>query len=143
MRIQGCIKLAGIYCLLWITTSSCRSDISSEKHQAWEVFTKKIETGDVAYLLAHSLDTIDCVDCNQRADQQRLPAWLVYKNYRDRLYNKNELNNRSYTVYEDDSIVRISYEFQENIFRLEGWNRIYMFRKKNDTYWFEGMITIP
>ena len=67
---------------------------------------------------------------------------MIFKNYREKLYDSNLLDKKEYSVYSDDKMIRISYDFK-TLTGNESSSTIYMFDKFNDKYLFTGMITIP
>ena len=102
----------------------------------------RIENKDLNYLNINSTDLIKCVDCisNDKGILQKNE--LIFKEYIDKLYNSDLLNKKQYSIYENDSIIRISYNFKKMIGN-ESSNITYMFDKINDEFLFTGMITTP
>lgn len=130
--------------LIIFFTSCSSSDIAETQHPVWEKFSARIEKGDVNFLLDNSFDSILCTDCIEGEDYDYYQSESIFKNHKDRLYDKVLLNNIPYSAYQNDSIIRITYIIQEaSLFGNEGYSLAYMFDKENESYKFRGKISIP
>jgi hypothetical protein len=128
---------------LSILTFSCKHKSNSfVKNPTWEKFQEAINNNDLAYLMTNSCDSIKCIDCIKSENEKLQSSEYIFKNYRNEFYNKKLLNGKKYSAYQNDTIIRINYSF-ENSFEDESFNIIYMFDKKENSFLLTGMITVP
>ena len=135
-------KLLTIIGLIMIVYSCKEKNNKSDKILIWENFKTNIDNNEYEYLIENSTDSIKCIDCIIGKKEYKIPSRIIFKNYKEKLYNSDLLDKKEYSVYSDDSIIRITYSFKKLI-ENESLNIIYMFDKINDKYLFTGMITIP
>ena len=132
-----------IFTGLILTLFSCQDKLNnSKKNLVWEKFKTRIENKDLDYLNVNSTDSIKCVDCISNDKGILQTSELIFKEYIDKLYNSDLLDKKQYSIYENDSIIRISYNFKK-VIGNESSNITYMFDKINDKFLFTGMITTP
>ena len=113
-----------------------------EKNVHWEKFKTKLKNNDIDYLVKNSLDSIKCVDCVPNEGENSYTPKFIFKEYKNEFYNKNLLDKKEYSVYQDNLMIRINYGY-EGRFGNEGHNIIYMFDKTKGKFLLTGMITIP
>ena len=135
-------KLLSFIGLILIIYSCKEKNNESDKILIWENFKTNIENNEYEYLIENSTDSIKCIDCIIGKKEYKIPSRIIFKNYKEKLYNSDLLDKKEYSVYSDDKMIRISYGFK-NLTRNESSDIVYMFDKINDKYLFTGMITIP
>ena len=108
----------------------------------WGKFKNGIKNKELTYLLNNSLDSIKCTDCVVGKNEKHISSELIFKKYLDRLYDYELLKNKVYSLYENDSIIRVNYSF-EKLIGAESSNIIYTFNKIDEKFLFTGMITTP
>ena len=135
-------KYSILIILIFLVLSCKRESKTLTENPIWEQFKTGIENRDLTYLLNNSLDSINCVDCIlEKANKLQL-SQFIFENHLEKLYNPELLKGKKYSIYDTDSIIRISYNF-EKLFSNESSSIIYMFDKTEKKYLFTGMITIP
>mgnify|MGYP000309547049 CR=1 FL=1 len=128
---------------LVIFLNSCKKESKTfEKNSFWENFKTKLEKNDLEYLIKNSFDSIQCIDCVPNERGMLYSPKFIYINYKNEFYDKIFLDEKKYSVYQKDSIIRINYSFKGK-FGNEGHNIIYMFDKKENKFLLSGMIKIP
>ena len=135
-------KLLSFIGLILIIYSCKEKNNESDKILIWENFKTNIENNEYEYLIENSTDSIKCIDCIIGKKEYKIPSRIIFKNYKEKLYNSDLLDKKEYSVYSDDKMIRISYGFK-NLTRNESSDIVYMFDKINDKFLFTGMITIP
>lgn len=113
-----------------------------EKNKIWENFKQSIKEKEYEYLVENSFDSIKCIDCVPNETEKLQSNKNIFKNYLDRFYNKKLLESKQYSTFENDSLLRISYDFNNKLGN-EAYNIIYMFNKKEGKFLLKGMITVP
>ncbi|ARV14736.1 hypothetical protein [Polaribacter sp. SA4-12] len=113
-----------------------------EKNVHWEKFKINLDKNNIDYLIKNSFDSIKCVDCVPNETESLSSSIYIFKNYKNKFYNKDLLDKKEYSVYQDDLMIRINYGFEEN-YGNESHNIIYMFDKTEGNFLLTGMITIP
>ena len=112
------------------------------KSKLWEDFKLSLEEKNLEYLIKNSFDSIKCIDCNIIKPEREYSSKVVFEKYFDKFYNQNLLKDKQYSVFKNDSILRINYSFRNKFGELSS-NKIYMFDKKEDKFILSGMITVP
>lgn len=152
LRILSFTFLAAIS-VLWIC---CNGRKNAEKlvqkesfdfaDSLWIDFSSAIKNRDYDYLIEHSFETIECVDCvsDLSIKGSLYRSDLIFKHHLDRLYNYEILKNLDFsTVYADSNVIRVSYSVKSDEAPANGNNIVYTFIKSDDKYLFQGMITVP
>lgn len=128
---------------LVISLSSCKKNSKTfEKNSFWENFKSKIENNSIDYLVKNSFDSIQCIDCVANKGEKLHPSKFIFKNYKTQFYDNSFLDGKEYSVYKDDSIIRVNYSFKSKIGN-EKHHIIYIFDKQDGKFLLSGMITIP
>lgn len=113
-----------------------------QQNKVWEDFKLSINEKEYDYLVENSFDSIKCIDCISNKLEKNHHSEYIYRNYLGKFYNKKLLNSKQYSVFKNDKIIRISYDFT-NPLGDEAYNIIYMFDKKNDKFLLRGKIIVP
>ena len=121
---------------------SCGNNSQNTKSKLWEDFKLSLEEKNLQYLIKNSFDSIKCIDCNIIKPEREYSSKVVFEKYFDKFYNQNLLKDKQYSVFKNDSILRINYSFRNKFGELSS-NTIYMFDKKEDKFILSGMITVP
>ena len=128
---------------LFIAFNSCNNKPNHfKKNVHWEKFKINLDKNNIEYLIKNSFDSIKCVDCVTNEAESLSSSMYIFKNYKNKFYNKDLLDKKEYSVYQDDLMIKINYGFEEN-YGNEGHNIIYMFDKTEGNFLLTGMITIP
>lgn len=122
-----------------------KSNIKSFSDSLWIDFATAMEEKNIEYLLSHSFDTIQCVDCIIDPDKVNnyYNSKLIFQNYLKELMHLESIVNREFSSYYDDSIIHIIYNIKWKLAPEGSCGLLYTFKKKNEKYLFEGMITLP
>ncbi len=112
----------------------------------WSNFLEALRENDTDYLLAHSFDTVQCVDCVPNTEKEYFPAETVFEQYISKLIDITE--KRQPSIYIDDTQIRVSYNEKKKLIHhfLENpqlSSVVYSFKQKEGQYQFEGMFDIP
>ena len=121
---------------------SCGNNPQNIKSKLWEDFKLSLEEKNLEYLIKNSFDSIKCIDCNIIKPEREYSSKILFEKYLDKFYNQDLLKDKQYSVFKNDSILRINYSFRNKFGELSS-NTIYMFDKKEDKFILSGMITVP
>ena len=121
---------------------SCGNNSQNIKSKLWEDFKLSLEEKNLEYLIKNSFDSIKCIDCDIINSEREYFSKVVFEKYLDKFYNQDLLKDKQYSVFKNDSILRINYSFRNKFGELSS-NTIYMFDKKEDKFILSGMITVP
>ena len=108
----------------------------------WDACNQKSNRNDLDYLIENSTDSIQCIDCINGKNKNKIPSRLIFENFKEKLYNSDLLDKKEYSIYTDDKMIRVSYNFN-SLIGNESSDTVYMFDKIDDRFLFTGMITIP
>lgn len=147
------ILIAPLLFTVFISVSFCSSSQTENKEQKvltapdslWLQFANSMETKNIEFLVANSLDTIQCADCNldNNPDNEYYESKFVFENHMDKLMHLDKLSNKDHYIYQDDSLMHVVYSIK-NLNAFEGgYNLIFNFVKVDDKYLFKGMIVTP
>ena len=121
---------------------SCGNNPQNIKSKLWEDFKLSLEEKNLEYLIKNSFDSIKCIDCDIINSEREYFSKVVFEKYLDKFYNQDLLKGKQYSVFKNDSILRINYSFRNKFGELSS-NTIYMFDKKEGKFILRGMITVP
>ncbi|WP_133259614.1 hypothetical protein [Pseudochryseolinea flava] len=137
---------ASIFALLSFTVISCGQRDERKKLSSidsiWVNFKTQLENRNVKFLVANSLDTIQCVDCGDSAGEETefYDAHFIFQNRLDKVKHFKNLSDKDFTTHESDNLVRVSYNIPSSLFQDHGYNLIFTFVKVKNKYLFAGMI---
>jgi hypothetical protein len=132
-----------LFFTIFVLIFSCYKKSNNFKGNTfWGNYKIHLQNNDIDYLVKNSLDSIKCIDCFKNEVEKLYSSKFIFENYKNEFYNKKKLDKKEYSVYKNDSIIRINYSF-ENRFGDESHNTIYMFDKIEGKFLLTGMITVP
>ncbi len=113
----------------------------------WSNFLKALRNNDKDYLLAHSLDTVQCVDCDLHTKEAYFPAETVFEQHIPKLLHITE-NRQPSSIYIDDTQIKVSYDEKKKFIHHflehpELSSVVYSFKQEKGHYQFEGMFSMP
>jgi hypothetical protein len=110
----------------------------------WIDYKGALQNQRIDYLIDNSLDSIQCVDCvtdsNNLSDIYN--SKYIFDNHLKELKHLDSLTN-DYLAYQNDSMIFINYTVKDKKSEEGGYNLIYIFKKSNQRYLFNGMTTTP
>ncbi|PKQ68663.1 hypothetical protein BZG01_02795 [Labilibaculum manganireducens] len=111
----------------------------------WMKFAAAIEEGNLEFLVNNSFDTIQCVDCiSENNDEKEFyQSKIIFQNYLDKLMHLDNLTNKEFSTFMNDSIIRVSYNIKWKTAPEGAYGLVFSFAKKNEKFYFDGMFTIP
>ena len=132
--------------LLVFSVSACNSSDTNTDHTnpVWSSFLDALESNDAEYLISHSLDTIQCAECNfsNENDTEYFPSDYIFNNpdHIKRLMHFASLGELSFTAYLDEDRLLISYKIDAQMSEEGSYNLIFTFIETEDGYRFKGMV---
>ena len=108
---------------LWPTDKNIKTQKNTKKNLIWVNFKDAIENNKIDYLLKNSIDSIQCIDCVIGKNEKLHSSKFIFKNHIKKLYNKELLKNKDYSISINDSIIRVIYDFN-NLIGNEVFNYI-------------------
>lgn len=108
----------------------------------WDYFQRAMETSDVAYLIANSMDSISCseLDIPGRKNNEIYESKFIFNNYLDQLMHLDDFSSYRQNIHETDSMININYFIESKNSEEKGYNLIFYFIKKGDIFLFSGML---
>ena len=108
----------------------------------WDYFVRAMETDDIEYMIANSLDSINCseLDIPTEKNDEIYESKFIFNNNLDKLMHQDNLLTRDHNTYETDSTIYINYQIKCSKAEEGGYNLIFFFEKKENKYLFSGMI---
>lgn len=109
------IKFAILSSIIFVFFLTCKT--SQKEFKIWENIRNEVKEKDISYLLDISLDTLDCIECNN--GKSKISKSLFFKEHFDQM---NIALKNNYGVYTEEvkngSILikryRISYQTSDN-----------------------------
>lgn len=102
-----------------------------------------LDQQNTQYLLDHSLDSIQCAECNLIPEQisEFYTSEFVFKNPVNlkKMKHLPNLKRYSYTIFKDDELIRVNYKIKANNSE-GGYNLIFTFVRTKKGDLFHGMI---
>jgi hypothetical protein len=120
-----------------VKTGSTKSDT------LWLDFAKALESKDIRYLKEHSMDSIQCAECNCRdkTDIEYYKSEEVFSNCIEQLMHLKSLTNVNFSTSEyGDEEIRVNYTIKSPMAEEGAYNLIFLFTKRDSGYLFKGMI---
>ncbi len=144
------IKYSEIYLVTFIAlmvscTNSNRSREYTTLDSTWLEFATAIEQRDIGFLITHSLDSIQCVDCTsieEATENEVYPAqFLLYHHLEDFAHLKDL--KKDFGTWEDDSLVRVTYTIEWAQAETGRYNLVFTLVKQNGKYLLSDRFFIP
>lgn len=111
----------------------------------WISFRDQLENRNTEYLLANSLDTIQCTECKieQLRPNEFYESGIIYSKHIDELMHLKSLKEFNFSTFtttvDNNQLVRVSYSLESSS-GSERYNLIFSFLKTERGYLFQGMI---
>ncbi len=106
----------------------------------WANFEQALQIGNMDYLLANSLETLQCTDCKDKSDDaSRFPAREVFTN---KWLQKMLLSDQNPSIYIDENQIKVSFSSDKGS-SAESSLTVFSFVYQQNKYLFEGMFTVP
>ena len=108
----------------------------------WEYFDRAMETRDIEYLIANSLDTIQCSELQIPSPHydEYYDARFIFEHHLKELMQLDDLSTSGYSSRDEDSLIYIIYDIKSRQAPEGGYNLIFRFVGKGNRYYFAGMI---
>jgi hypothetical protein len=115
----------------------------SRDEQFWVDFSGALRKEDTKYLLAHSLDTIQCGDCalNAGGESEFFETSFLFTNHIDHFKPKEHF--QEYSIYNDEGVYRVNYRIKWRQAPAGAYNVIYNFVETAEGFKFQGMFPGP
>jgi hypothetical protein len=111
--------------------------------QFWVDYSDALKKGDTKYLIEHSLDTIQCGDCEIDTTQESefYRADFLFTHHLHRF--KPTENYGEYSIDKDEGTYRVNYRIRWEQAPEGGYNVIYNFIETPKGFRFQGMFPVP
>lgn len=110
----------------------------------WIEYARAMERKDINYLLKHSLDSIQCVDCQLVPDNNNeyYSAEFVFNNHLNKLMHLQSLSDKKFSTYwsDDKSTFYVNYNVKTKNAPEGGYNLIFIFTNRKAQWKLQGMI---
>lgn len=108
----------------------------------WLQFAQAMEQKDISYLNQHSLDSIECAECNcAKTDNDFLNANFAFTHCLDKLMHLERLTDKEFVTTENGSDeLQVIYSVKAPMAEEGAYNLIFQFERKGKTYFFKGML---
>jgi hypothetical protein len=146
-------RLTNSFILVCVCSSliCCNSGNQEQTHakpldkseQFWVDYYDALKKGDTKYLIEHSLDTIQCGDCeiDTIRESEFYKANFLFMHHLDRF--KPPENYKEYSIDKDAEIYRVNYRIKWKQAPEGGYNVIYNFIETPEGFRFQGMFPVP
>ena len=94
--------------------STFLSQVQTSTDSLWLNFATAMERNDLEYLLANSLDSIRCVDCNPTTpnwEDEVYEAEYLFRNHLTDLMHLDNLTS-GFSTYQDSTLLRVGYSVE-------------------------------
>ena len=112
----------------------------------WLNFATAMNNKNIDFLLANSLDSISCVDCepnNSGTDKRVHDAEYLYMNLMPELRYLNDLTATKFSTFEDSTSIKVNYSIKSNN-ALEGsYNLIFILELVNGNFYLAERTFVP
>jgi hypothetical protein len=112
----------------------------------WLKFASAMEEKNLDFLLANSLDSISCVDCepsNSGSDRKDYRAEYLFKMLMPELMHLADLSTAEFSTFEDSTSIKVNYSIKWNSAPEGGYNLIFVLKKRNGKYLLTDRIFVP
>ena len=111
----------------------------------WLNFATAMERNDLEYLLANSLDSIRCVDCNPTTpnwEDEIYEAEYLFKNHLTDLMHLDNLSS-GFSTYQDSTLIRVGYTIEAPQAEEGAYNLVFTLEQKNGKYLLADRFFVP
>lgn len=139
-----------ILSIIFFLSSSCISLGSDKKQQEyssldsiWLPFVNAMESKDIEFLIANSLNSLTCYDCNIDLDNQEeyFDSEFLLKNHLDKVMHLSTLTDKPFSTYQvQNDLVRIGYKIKTPQAPESTYSLFFTLTKKGEKYYFQGMM---
>lgn len=137
---------------IFLLSSTCKSSSPYNRQQEyssfdsiWIPFVKAMESNDIEFLIANSLDSLTCFDCDIDTDidsqKEYFDSEFLLKNHLDKLMHLPTLSDKPFSTYQlQDDLLRIGYTIETTQAPEGAYSLFFTLVKKDKKYYFQGMI---
>jgi hypothetical protein len=136
--------------LILVLLFSCSSNQRNQSEKAaitksdrlWLSFARAMEQKDIVYLKQHSLDSVQCTECNcKESKDDMVRADFAFTYCLDKLMHLKKLTNREFSTTEyGNNEIQVIYSIKAPKAPEGAYDLIFLFQKNDTTYLFKGMI---
>lgn len=101
---------------------------------------------NIDFLVANSLDSISCVDCepnNSGTDKQNYQAVDLFTNLLPELMHLNDLTTAEFSTFEDSTSIKVNYSIKSNNAPEGGYNLIFILERVNGNFYLAERTFVP
>jgi hypothetical protein len=111
--------------------------------QFWVGFSTALKRGDTKYLIAHSLDSIQCGNCaiDTITDSKFYRADFLFTRHLEKF--KLTEHHKEYSIASDEGVYRVNYRIEWKQAPAGAYNEIYNFIDTPEGFKFQGMFPVP
>lgn len=109
----------------------------------WMQFAKAMDSKNIDFLIANSLDTITCTDCKIEPDFQRedFDSKFIFQNHLREIMHLKTLSNKEFSTFlVGDNLIRVVYNIRGSLAQEESYSLIFTLINENGKYLFQGML---
>ncbi len=131
------------------------SNCSTQKEQTrvltatdslWLNFATAMEGRNLDYLIANSLDSIFCVDCeysNSGSDRKLYQAEYLFNNLMPELMHLDDLTMTEFSTYQDSTGIMVNYSIASKNAPEGGYNLIFVLEYTHGNYYLAERTFVP
>lgn len=112
----------------------------------WLNFAVAMDNKNIDFLLANSLDSISCVDCepnNSGSDKKIYQAEYLFMNFLPELMHLDDLTTAEFSTFEDSTSIKVNYSIKSSNAPEGGYNLIFVLEKRNGKYLLTDRFFVP
>ena len=108
----------------------------------WIKFASALESKNISYLKANSLDSIKCTECEcgPAVVDELFPSEFIFQKCLAQLMHLKTLTNEEFDSSENDGVIHVNYHIKSKNAEEGGYNLIFYFVKTRNGYKFQGVL---